>query len=279
MPEIDFEAEGLLEGLEGEARAARLELLRELSEDGVGLEDLREAVAAGRLALLPVERELAGDGPKYTAREIAERSGVVLDLLLRSRVALGVSNPDPDERALGEQDLEAAKRLAKFRELGLPEDGILQVSRTIGMATARIAQANRELILSTVVQPGDSEHDLARRLEAAAKVTLPLVGPVLSYSLQTHLLEQIRRDVIAEADLESGELGGISDVTVCFADLVDFTRLGEQVPTEELGVVAARLEEMAISVAEPPVRLVKMIGDAAMMVSSEAGPLGESALS
>lgn len=279
MPEIDFEAEGMLEGLEGEAREARLALLQELTDDGVPIEDLREAVAAGRLALLPVERELAGEGPKYTAREIAERSGVELSVLQRTNVALGIPNADPDERVLSDADLEAAQRLEAFRELGLPEEGILQVSRTIGMATARIAQANRELIMRTVVQPGDNEHDLARRLEAAAKVTLPLVGPVLSYALQTHLLEQIRRDVIAQADLASGEVSGINEVSVCFADLVDFTKLGEQVPTEELGVVAVRLEEMAASVAESPVRLVKMIGDAAMLVSTEPEPLGESALS
>ena len=66
---IDFEAEGLLDDLDGEAREARLALLRELAADGVPLEELREAVAAGRLALLPVERALAGDGRRYTARE------------------------------------------------------------------------------------------------------------------------------------------------------------------------------------------------------------------
>ena len=279
MPEIDFEAEGMLEGLEGEAREARLSLLKELSDDGVPIEDLREAAAAGRLVLLPVERALVGGaGPKYTAREVAERSGVELEFLQRSRVALGVSNPDPDERVLGDDDLEAAERLRAFREAGLPEDGILQVSRTIGMATARIAQANRELILRTVVQPGDNERDLARRLEAAAKVTLPLVGPVLSYALQTHLLEQIRRDVIAEADLASGEIRGISELTVCFADLIDFTRLGEQVPADELGVIAGRLEEMATAVTQGPVQLVKMIGDAAMLVSTEPVALMGSAL-
>jgi adenylate cyclase len=194
-------------------------------------------------------------------------------------VALGALNPDPDQRLLDDADLEAANRLRAFREVGLPEDGILQVARTIGMATARIAQANRELIMRTLVHPGDNERDLARRLEAAARVTMPLVGPVLSYGLQTHLIEQVRRDVIAAADLASGEVSSVSEVTVCFADLVDFTRLGEQVPVEELGRVATRLEEMASAVAEPPVRLVKMIGDAAMLVSTEAEPLAEGALS
>ena len=59
---IDFEAEGLLDGVDGEARVDRLALLEQLAGEGMPLEELREAVAAGRLTLLPVERALAGDG-------------------------------------------------------------------------------------------------------------------------------------------------------------------------------------------------------------------------
>ena len=77
----DFEAEGLLDGLEGEARAARLGLLEELAGDGVPLAELRDAVAAGRLALVPVEHAIAGDGARYTAREVAAETGLDLELL------------------------------------------------------------------------------------------------------------------------------------------------------------------------------------------------------
>jgi adenylate cyclase len=279
VPEIDFEAEGLLDGLDGEAREARLKLLSELAEDGFSLEELRDAAAAGRLALLPVERVLTGDGAHYTSREIAEKAGIELEQLQRANAALGISNPDPEESVLGEAELEAAKRLRTFRELGLPEEETLQVARTIGMGTARIAQSNRELFLRTLVEPGDDEYELAQRFEAAAKEMVPLVGPLLAYSLQRHLLEQIRSDVIAASDLAAGELSTASEVAVAFADLVDFTRLGERIPVEELGRVATRLEELASDVASSPVRLVKLIGDAAMLVSPDPEALAEAALS
>jgi adenylate cyclase len=107
---------------------------------------------------------------------------------------------------------------------------------------------------------------------------LPLIDETLSYALKVHLLEQVRRDVIGAADLESGELGATQEVAVCFADLVEFTRLGEEIDAEELGIVAGRLEEMAIEVAEPPVRLVKLIGDAAMLVAPDAEAVLEAAL-
>ena len=85
---------------------------------------------------------------------------------------------------------------------------MLQVARTIGMGTARIAEANRELVIRTLTQPGDTERDLALRLAAAAEHMLPLVGPTIIDAFQLHMLEQVRRDVIGTADLASGELGG-----------------------------------------------------------------------
>jgi adenylate cyclase len=275
---IDFEAEGLLEGVEGEARQARLSLLERLASEGVPPAELRDAVGAGRLTLLPVERKLAGDGPRYSPREIAELSGVDLDLLQRFTAALGVPYPDPDERALTEAELEAARRIRAFRQAGLPDEGMLQVARTIGMGTARIAEANRELVVRTLMQPGDTERDLALRLAAAAEQMLPLVGPTIVHAFELHMLEQVRRDVIGTADLESGEIGGTVEVAVCFADLVEFTKLGEELAVEELGLVAGRLDELAGAVAESPVRLVKLIGDAAMLVSTEAEPMLGAAL-
>ncbi|HSS04703.1 MAG TPA: adenylate cyclase regulatory domain-containing protein [Solirubrobacterales bacterium] len=275
---IDFEAEGLLDELEGEAREARLALLERLAGEGVSLEELREAVEAARLTLLPAERALAGDGPRYTSREIAELSGLDLELLQRATAALGIHNPDPDERTLTEADLAAAQRTKAFRDAGLPEEGLLQVARTIGMGTARIAQANRELVVRALMQPGDTEHDLALRFAAAAEQMMPLFEPTLTYALRAHMLEQVRRDVIGAADLASGEVRGTADLAVGFADMVEFTRLGEEIAPEELGSVAGRFEEMATEVATSPVRLVKMIGDAAMLVSAEPEALLDATL-
>ncbi len=275
---IDFEAEGLLDGVGGEARAARLDLLERLAAEGVPLEELREAVAAGRLTLLPVERGIAGDGPRYTREEVAELSGADLGLLQRASAALGIPYPDAGEKVLTEADLGAARRVKAFLDAGLPEDGIIQVARTIGMGTARVADANRELIRRTLMQPGDTERDLALRFAAAAEHMLPIFEPTLLYAQRAHLLEQIRRDVIGAADLASGEMGATTEVSVCFADLVGFTKLGEEIAPEELGLVAGRLEEMATAVAEPPVRLVKTIGDAAMLVSPDAEAMTAAAL-
>src|SRR5206468_3436811 len=74
-------------------------------------------------------------------------------------------------------------------------------------------------------------------------------------------------------ELESGQFPDAVEVAVCFADLVGFTRLGGEVEDEQLGSVAGKFAELATELAEPPVRLIKTIGDAAMLVSPEPGPL------
>jgi adenylate cyclase len=272
-PSIDYAAEGLLDDLEGKAREARLALLEQLTAEGVTLDELRAAAIAGHLTLLPVERVIAGDGPRYSAREVADISGLDLDLSLRFREALGVPYGDPDEKVGTEADLEAAVRMRRVLDAGFPPEELLRNARTIGMAMARVAEANRELVVRNLAVPGDNERDLANRLAQTAEVMLPLGTEFLVYAFQANLLEQVKRDVIGAADLEAGEIGGAVERSICFADLVEFTSLGEEIAPEELGEVVGRFEELATGVATGPVRLVKTIGDAVMLVSTETGPL------
>jgi adenylate cyclase len=97
---IDFEAEGLLDGLSDESARARLELLRTLEREGFTLDELRRAAGEDRLALLPVERVLEAEGPRYTLREVAEASGLELRFLEEARRALGDPAVDPDASVL-----------------------------------------------------------------------------------------------------------------------------------------------------------------------------------
>jgi adenylate cyclase len=67
-------------------------------------------------------------------------------------------------------------------------------------------------------------------------------------------------------------------MTIAFADMVGFTRLGESLEIEQIGDLTGRLFELASDSARSPVRLVKMIGDAAMFASPESGPLLEAVI-
>ena len=107
---------------------------------------------------------------------------------------------------------------------------------------------------------------------------MPAVTPLMEYLLNLHMQERLRHQAVSLAMLESGNRLGARDIAIGFADLVGFTRLGEQFTAERVGAVAARLSELASHVACPPVRLVKTIGDAAMLASLEADALVEAAV-
>jgi adenylate cyclase len=273
----DFAAEGLLNGLSGKIRQSRLRLLERLFDAGVSLDELKRAAAEDRLVVLSAEVALGRD-VRYSAPELAERTGVPLEFFSAVRQAAGLAEPDPAEVAFGESDLEAARLMAEFYAAGFDRDGMLEVTRVLGRGMAQTADALGELFGQTFIKAGVTEDELALRNAEAAGVMLPRFAPLMEYLLGLHLRERLRHQAVSTAMLESGELRGARSVAVAFADLVGFTRLGEQLSAEEVGQVAGRLGELASEVAAPPVRLVKTIGDAAMLVSLEAPALVDAAV-
>lgn len=275
---IDFQAEGLLDGLDGPAREARLELLERLSDDGYELDELREAARDGRLPLVAVERTLGGGAARYTQGEIAERTGLDASFLQRLWRALGMALADDDERAFTDADLKAAERVKAFRDAGLDDDRILELSRVMGRSMYGVAAAINEVFAETFRQPGDDELSLALRYAKASRDLAPMIGPVLEHVLLVQQRSLIDQVAVEGTALAEGRLANSEEVAVCFADLVDFTKLGESVAPAELGAVADRLEELAGDVAEPPVRLIKTIGDAVMLQSRDTDELLAAAL-
>jgi adenylate cyclase len=274
---IDFEAEGLLDGLEGSHRTERLALLEQLVADGVPLSELRRSTDAGTIMYLPADRVIVSS-ERYTASEIAKLSGVEEDFLIAARRAMGLPVPEPDEAVYTEAELESARTTHIARAAGIPDEELLDLMRVLGRSLSQVAETLRALPLKLVLEPGMSEPELANRYAQAAGALYPLVNPLLESVLTLHLKHATQSTVVSELERSGGKLPGSREVTVCFADLVGFTRLGEEVAPDELGRLAVRLEALAADVARPPVRLVKTIGDAAMLASPDAEPLVSAAL-
>jgi adenylate cyclase len=274
---VDWQKEGLLEGLEGEEREARRELLDQLHDAGVEVDDLRKAVEEERIALLPVELELGGEY-ELTVSEVAERAGVSVDFVREQRRALGLPQAPEDEKAFTEQDVEALEEVKRFIDAGLDEEGVRDTTRVLGRSMQQVARASADLAASSLLRDADNERDAGLRFAQAARELGPIMGQRLDYVFRTQLREIVRNEVVNRAQILSGELPGAEVVNVSFADLVGFTKLGEDLPPDEVGRVAGRLARIAADIAEPPVRLVKTIGDAAMLVSHETEPLVEATI-
>jgi adenylate cyclase len=265
---IDFAAEGLLDDLEGEERTQRLELLEYLAADGVSLDELRRRTADGTIMFLPADRVIVGS-ERYTASRIAELSGVDPGFLVEVRRAMGMPIPEPPEAVYTEAELESARMIRAARAIGVSDEEIIELVRVLGGLLSQAAESLRAFPLRRVLTPGISEPELANRYARAVSELYPLVDPLLSNLLLLYLRQATQSEVINALERAHGRLPGSRQVAVCFADLVGFTRIGEELPPDELGHLAARLEALASNAAEPPVRLVKTIGDAAMLTSPE----------
>ena len=275
---IDFEGEGLLDGLTGDERESRLALLERLADDGAEVEELRDAIDGGRLALMPLERMLAGR-PRYTSEEISELAGVPIDELERQWRSIGLAVPNRDETVMSREDLDAANRMRSILDAGLAPEQLAELGRTIAVAMSQFAAASRQVVGGTFVGDGGAEDEVSDRVAEGAGGLIPTVGPTLDYVYRRHLREQLRHAAFyEESDARTGALPDAGMIAVGFADLVGFTKLGEQLPAEELGRVTGRLEEVAREVAHGPVRLVKLIGDAAMLASADTTSLLEAML-
>jgi adenylate cyclase len=268
---IDFEAEGLLDGAED--REARLELLRTLENEGFGLGELREAAAQDRLALLPVERVLAGDGKLYTKEEVAEDTGLDTEFLNEAARALGVPVRNPGERAITEDELELSRSAKVLLDAGLPEEAFLELTAVMSRSMANIAASFTSTFGEALLQPGDTERDLGLRYAETVRNLGPLAAPTLEQMFNIRLREQMREAVISQAELQSGRLAGAQPIAVGFVDIVGFTRLGEDVDPEELGPVVRGFERTVAEAVDSPVKLVKTIGDAAMLVAPDPAPV------
>ena len=273
---IDFHAEGLLDGADDPD--ARLELLRSLEEEGFTLDELREAAAHDRLALLPVDRILAGEGRLYTQEEIAAETGLQPEFQNEAGRALGVPVREPQERTITEEERELTRSAKALLDAGLGEEAFLELTAVMSRSMATVAAELASVFGDAFLQPGDTERDLGLRYAEALRNLGPLAGPSLQQMLNLRLRERMREAVISQAELESGRLAGSQPVTVGFVDIVGFTQLGEDVAPEDLGAVVRSFERAVGDAVDPPVRLVKTIGDAAMIVAPEAGPVVDTVL-
>jgi adenylate cyclase len=274
---IDFEAEGLLDGLEGEERADRLALLEQLAADGISLTELRRASTSGTLMFLPADRVIVGDA-RYTFAEVARISEVEPAFLARALRAMGLPLPEDDERIYTDAELETAQVIHVGRRAGIPDEENLDLLRVLGRGLSQAAETLRALPLKLVLRPGISEHELAHSYAEATAKLYPLIDPLLRNLLALHLRHTTESEVISAMERTGGRLPGSREIAICFADLIGFTRLGEEVAPEELGQLAVRLEALTTDVLQPPVRLVKTIGDAVMLASVEPGPLLDTGL-
>jgi adenylate cyclase len=249
----------------GPHAAQRLELLQYLASLGATADDL--VAYRDELPGLAAVVAIRG-GQALTLSEAVERSGVPAEVVLRLTRAAGFPEPGPADRAFTEQFVGLAAGLAAADAV-FGEEAVLQLTRVMGSAMARVADAIVSAFLVNV-EPTVREEDpvglAVARANTEATALMPFLGAALDVLLRQHILAA-RRTIL-------GDLADVGYETRCmcvgFVDLVGSTALAQRLSTRELGSVLTQFEHVAADiVTSAGGRLVKLIGDEVLYIAND----------
>jgi adenylate cyclase len=253
-------------------------VIARMRERGHSLASLEKATKEGRLAFGFLEDLLPSEQERISVRDASRQTGLDKALVERMISTLGLSPERSD--TVTEDELQLLRYLGAVLESGFPLVALLQLVRVYSQAMAQIADAEVRLFHLYVHEPlmrsGVGGMEMAEQMHAISREVLPLAGPVLDSVHQRYLQHFVEQDVIGhmEADLGGTPIDlGRMRVAIAFADLAGYTRL-----TEEEGEMTAmdaveRFVEAVELTLPDEARIIKTIGDEAMIVGSDPSAL------
>jgi adenylate cyclase len=249
-----------------------------LRERGHSLKSIRQATEEGRLAFGYIEELFPHEDVVYSLQDASRETGLEPALIERIVTALGWS--PTQARSISEDDLQLLRYVAAVLSAGLPLVAMLQLVRVYGQAMAQVADAEVRLFHLYVHEPlmrsGSDGLEMAEEMLALTRELLPLSSPVMDQVHQRYLQHFVEQDVVGhmETDLAGDTLDlGRMRVAIAFADLAGYTRLTEEEGELEAVDAVERFVE-AVEVTLPDTaRVIKTIGDEAMVVGSDPAAL------
>ena len=270
MSAADLVTAGLYDPADAEA-PARLELLEFLLSLGFSVPELVKADEENRLTSVAAFRRLRPGEERMTLDDAARRAAVPIEHARRVWRAFGLAEPAVNDRRCSERDVEALSVLGDLGRL-VGEELAAQLARTLGEATARVAEAEIALMRARVEAPMQARGapvEIARTYAAIADELLPRVAAVLD-TLHRHHLELISRRYGDAA--ENPSEASVVELAVAFADLSEYTSLSQRLDATALGRMLAAFEETTGDVITTAgASVVKRIGDAVMFITPAPG--------
>lgn len=195
-----------------------------------------------------------------------------MDLAARFWRAMGFADIG-QVKALTEADVLALRRLAGLVEAGLLSEAMaIQVARSTGQTTARLADWQIDSFLEGLTEPQDSGLTRTEITYPLVELLLPELEEFLVYVWRRQLAAATGRVVRAQDDAEMVD----RRLAVGFADLVGFTRLTRRLEEEELGELVEAFETTCSDlVAAHGGRLIKTLGDEVLFAADDAGIAAE----
>jgi adenylate cyclase len=260
------------------AAIGQARVVAKMRERGHSLGEIERATVEGRLAFGFLEELFPTDHRRHRLKDAARDTGLEEGLIERMISGLGIS-PEHSP-TVSEDELQMLRYVAAVLDSGFPMVALLQLVRVYGQAMARIADAEVRLFHLYVHEPlmrsGSTGVDTAEQMEAISRQVLPLAGPVLDLIHQRYLQFFVEQDVVGhmESDLDGTAVDmGRMRVAIAFADLTGYTRMTEE--EGELTAVDAveRFVDAVEATLPDDARVIKTIGDEAMIIGADAAAL------
>jgi len=235
---------------------------------GIPIEQVGEAIATDSLTTLVAGAALWPDSTRLTVAEVARRAGLSEQLTRRARRMFGAVDPG-DEALCRAREVEMIQSFGAGTAL-FGEERTLQFTRVMGMSAAAVAEAALTLFAGTVGAPlreagrTDAEYAL-QGLEAM--FAFETVCIAVDVALRLHFEQAVAR---------IGNEVAVDELTfaIAFVDVVGSTAMAETLAGSDVAAALRDFDRMAAEAAvRHDVRLVKLIGDGAMLAAREAGPL------
>jgi len=259
----------------------RVMMAKSLEDADIPLDRVATALRQGAISLNFM------DAPAYerfvaltdeTFRQVSDRTGVPLELLLAIREAIGSAPPSPDDR-LREDEL----RIVPFLELqvnaGFRQTSIDHLLRVHGDSTGRITEAEGAWWNSEVIEPalaaGKSPDEIAN-VDFANEST-PLAEQAMLAMYHAQQARVWTGKIIDGFEVLLANAGIHSRLerppAICFLDITGYTRLTQERGDEAAADLAATLSRLVQrgSVAHGG-KPIKWLGDGVMFYFRDPGP-------
>lgn len=236
-------------------------------------DEVQDGVQAAAL-----DAALLGGPRTLSLRDLADRSGLDLELVRLYWRTLGLPHPDADDVAFTARDAEAVERVAALlRDDHVGSRTMISLTRALGHTSDRLALWQVEALVEDMATGRDLDDPAARR---AVLDELPRLAPVL----EAQLLHSYRRHLASIAaryavEFAAGGEAGAAEAdpaalplarAVGFADMVSFTRRTAGLGSTDLSDFVQRFETAARDVVtQCGGRVVKTIGDAVLFVADD----------
>jgi adenylate cyclase len=264
----------------GDVRRARW--VQSFERAGVPLEGLAAAVRDGTLSFSYLDAtafdRFAGVS-RTSFRELSERTGVPLDLLLVVREALGFAEPRPEDR-VREDELAVVPAIEMQLSSGIRPEVIERLLRAYGDGLRRIVETETDWYRSEVQQPllegGMTEAEMLAAQADVGSGMAPLMEQALLsiyHGQQEHAWSKSAVEDV-EAVLERAGLYRRvrRPPAVSFLDLTGYTRLTEERGDEAAAELATALATLVRGCArEHGGQPVKWLGDGVMFYFPDPG--------